>query len=144
MMGFHGVPHSTPNSIPSSQIGGRSPIQNLFCDWFVNVKRYHFGSSKQIVPNMEDFHGVSHPTASSTPPSNWGDGPPNKNFNCDWLVKVAIDRLDFNRFSERGVGISDDITCDRLIISLLHNLRAAPADNIFYIADGSRVIGLQR
>ena len=56
--------------------------------------------------------------------------------HCDCHVKVAIDRLDFNRFSERRVGVSDDITCDRLILRFVHNLGAAPAVNNFYIADG--------
>ena len=102
-------------------------------------KQKRVGSSKQIVPNTEYFHAVPHSTPSSTPYPypKLGDSPPSKNLHCDWLVKIAIDRLDFNRFSERGVGVSDEITYDRLILRLLHNLRAAPADNIFYIADGS-------
>ena len=73
-MGFHGLPHWIPNSTFSPKLGGRSPKQNLYCDWVVNGES--FGSSKQIVPNMEDFHGVQHPTPySSTPPPNGGRPP---------------------------------------------------------------------
>ena len=86
---------------------------------------------------MEEFHGVPHR------PPIWGTVPTPKNWHDVWLLNVAIDRLDFNRFSERGVGVSDDITCDRLILRFIHNLGATTSDNNFYIADGSRIIGFE-
>jgi len=32
-------------------------------DWLVNGERYSFGSCKQILPNMNEFHGVLKPLA---------------------------------------------------------------------------------
>ena len=39
-------------------------------DGLVNGGRERFGSSKQIVPNMEDFHGVPKPPAIGRQPLN--------------------------------------------------------------------------
>jgi c(7)-type cytochrome triheme protein len=39
-----------------------TPPQNVHSDWLVNVTRWSFGSNKQIVANIKDFHGVPHPT----------------------------------------------------------------------------------
>jgi hypothetical protein len=48
------------------------------------ITNYSVGSSKQIVPNMEDFHAVPHttPQLNSSPKG----GCPPQNAHDDWLV----------------------------------------------------------
>ena len=47
-------------------------MQNLHCDWLVHGEREHFGSSKQILHNIEDFQRVlpPEPLARSSPPNS--------------------------------------------------------------------------
>ena len=84
-MGFHGVPHSTPELYPFPKILGRSPNQNLFCDWLVNGEiAFRFQQT-----NCTYYRGVSRGTAPdllARPPfTNLGDAP-KLNLYYDWLV----------------------------------------------------------